>query len=461
MGWRRGPAGLWRPRFINNRHGENWPGEFKKMRTGLKALGVTLGVSIGLATTAEAQYQRPTSDNPVFPQPEEERPQPKGAATVSIGGRTITISADFLKRYQALQAAVDANSGTIPTELAAANAAAKTPEERYLVATLQLKAATASKNEAVIGQALEALLASGGAPATQLPVIQVNLGKIYYNQKSYDRAAAAFESALKLQPSNAEATTLLAQTRQLQGRSGDALADLTKAIAQQKAAGEKPAESLYKRAVALAYESRQPSTVPLAREWIAAYPSVDSWRDGLRVYRNIYRPDEPVLLDVLRLARLTGALSGEGDYHRYGYLAASGVTSGEALAVIQEGVAAKQIDSSKKLFADIVAEATRRSAGQKGRLPQLAKDAMASPNARAALNAGDIAYSYGEFAQAAGLYRAALGKTGADKDQLNLRLGMALGRAGDKAAATAAFNSVGGIRAELAKYWLIWLNSQG
>lgn len=431
------------------------------MKSGLKTLGVAISISTGLATAAEAQYQRPTSDNPVFPQPEEERPQRKAAATVTIGGRTINISADFLKRYQALQAAVDANSGTIPTELAAANAAAKTPEERYLVATLQLKAATASKNEAAMGQALEALLASGGAPATQLPVIQVNLGKIYYNQKSYDRAAAAFESALKVQPNNAEATTLLAQTRQMQGRSGDALVDLTKAIAQQKAAGEKPAESLYKRAVALAYESRQPSTVPLAREWIAAYPSVDSWRDGLRVYRNIYRPDEPVLLDVLRLARVTGALSGEGDYHRYGYLAASGVTSGEALTVIQEGVAAKQIDSSKKLFADIIAEATRRAAGQRGRLPQLAKDAMAGPNARAALNAGDIAYSYGEFAQAADLYRAALGKTGADKDQLNLRLGMALSRAGDKAGATAALNSVAGIRSELAKYWLVWLNLQG
>ena len=432
------------------------------MKSGLKTLGVAVSISIGLTGAAQAQYQRPTSDRPSEPQPQpQENPSRKAAATVTIGGKTVNISADFVKSYQALQAAVDANSANFATELAAAQAAAKSPEERYLVATLQLKAASNSKSETAIGQALEAMVASGGAPADQLPGIHVNIAKVAYNQKQFDKAAAELDKALKLQPNHAEATTLLAQTRQMQGRSGDALADLTKAIAQQKAAGQKPDENLYKRAVALAYESKQPNAVQLARDWIAAYPSADSWRDGLRVYRNVHRPDETVLIDVLRLARLTNALAGEGDYHRYGYLAATGVTAAEAKAVIEEGAAAKQIDASKKMFTDILAEASRRSAGQKERLPQLAKEAMASPNVRTAQNAGDIAYSYGEFARAAELYRAALGKAGADKDRLNLRLGMALGRAGDKAGATAAFNAVTGTRGELAKYWLIWLNSQG
>ena len=59
--------------------------------------------------------------------------------------------------------------------------------------------------------------------------------------------------------------------------------------------------------------------------------------------------------------------------------------------------------------------------------------------------------------KAAGVYRTALAKPGVDKDVANLHLGMALARSGDKAGATAAFNAVGGSRAEIAKYWLLYL----
>ena len=52
----------------------------------------------------------------------------------------------------------------------------------------------------------------------------------------------------------------------------------------------------------------------------------------------------------------------------------------------------------------------------------------------------------------------ALAKSGGDADRLNLHLGMALARQGDKAGATAALNKVGGTDAELAKYWLVYVN---
>ena len=66
-------------------------------------------------------------------------------------------------------------------------------------------------------------------------------------------------------------------------------------------------------------------------------------------------------------------------------------------------------------------------------------------------------HSYGDYAQAAELYRAALGKAGVDKDLANLRLGMTLARSGDKAGATAALNAAGGAQAEVAKLWLTYL----
>jgi predicted Zn-dependent protease len=90
-------------------------------------------------------------------------------------------------------------------------------------------------------------------------------------------------------------------------------------------------------------------------------------------------------------------------------------------------------------------------------LPQLAAEAKAGAAARLAVRTADAYYGYGDFAQAAELYRAALTKTGADPNLINLRLGMALARAGDKAGATAALNAVTGPRAELAKFWLVYL----
>jgi hypothetical protein len=42
---------------------------------------------------------------------------------------------------------------------------------------------------------------------------------------------------------------------------------------------------------------------------------------------------------------------------------------------------------------------------------------------------------------------------------VNLHLGMALARAGDKAGATAALNAVTGARADIAKYWLAYVST--
>ena len=66
---------------------------------------------------------------------------------------------------------------------------------------------------------------------------------------------------------------------------------------------------------------------------------------------------------------------------------------------------------------------------------------------------GDAYYGYGQYAEAAELYRAALQKGGEDPDLVNIRLGAALALAGQRAEAETAFRAVtGGPRAELAQY---------
>ena len=127
---------------------------------------------------------------------------------------------------------------------------------------------------------------------------------------------------------------------------------------------------------------------------------------------------------------------------------------------IDEGFAANAVSRDSKEIQQSLSEATAKSAGEQGKLAQMAKDALAAPGAKQAVATGDVLYGYGDYAKAAELYRAALGKSGVDTNLTNLHLGMALARAGDKAGATAALNKVEGPKAALAKYWLAWLASR-
>lgn len=69
---------------------------------------------------------------------------------------------------------------------------------------------------------------------------------------------------------------------------------------------------------------------------------------------------------------------------------------------------------------------------------------------------GDAYYGAGNYQKAAELYGKAV-QQGADANLGNLRLGEALARAGDKAGATAALSKVGGPQAEIAKFWLVYV----
>jgi hypothetical protein len=78
----------------------------------------------------------------------------------------------------------------------------------------------------------------------------------------------------------------------------------------------------------------------------------------------------------------------------------------------------------------------------------------------ALLRIGDRYYGMGDYSKATELYRQSMGKPGVDPNIANLHIGMALARSGDKAGAIAALNAVTGPRADIAKYWLLYLQSK-
>ena len=341
----------------------------------------------------------------------------------------------------------------IPAKLAAAQAVAETKEDKYLIARLQLQAAAAANDNGAMEAALGAVAASNYLDAARLSDLYVALGGTYYNNKQYPQAAAAFQKALAINPQNTQAPAMVAEALLGAGQKAEAAAAFGRLIKAQSAAGKKADESLYKRAVAAAYEAKSPTSIALAQEWIAAYPTASSWSDAIAIYRNFNLGDQEATLDLLRLKLAMGTLSAK-DYTDLAAAATDQLIFDEAQRVVDAGIAAKQIDPSSAAGRDLIGVLKVKPKPTAADLGDAMKIAV---NGKALMRIGDNYAALGDYAHAVEAYKLAMAKPDGDASLANLHIGMALARSGDKAGASAAFNAVRGARAPIAKYWLIYL----
>ncbi|HVE00325.1 MAG TPA: tetratricopeptide repeat protein [Sphingomicrobium sp.] len=414
------------------------------------ALALALTVTSGAAIAQREGGYGATAQQP-RPMPTQTEQQPQGP---SDAGFKIKPSAKALKPIIELQKAVNANdTANIPAKLAEANAAATTKEDKYIIAQLQLKAAATSNDTASAAAAIDAIAASGYLDNASVVSLYRGLGGSYYKANQFDKAGAAYEHALALQPGDEQALTMLAETRNAQGRKADAVAALQKVIMASKAAGQKPSEDIYKRALGIAYDAKLPAAVPLGRDWVASFPNAVSWRNSVAIYRNIMNPDVQDTLDLLRLLQAAGALSDAEDYQLFATAAAEQGNFVEAQNVIDAGVAAGKVNPSTSPFSEIVIGLKSKPKVTEADLAAASKTAT---SANALVRIGDRYYALGQYSKAVDTYRLAMAKPGADANLANLHLGMALARSGDKAGAAAALNKVSGPHAEIAKYWLVY-----
>ena len=121
----------------------------------------------------------------------------------------------------------------------------------------------------------------------------------------------------------------------------------SRAIQQGAASGQKPAEDLYKEAVCVAWGARSPTALELSRQWVAAYPTPDSWHDALAIYRNIGNPDRrwhaghhaAALARPIRCAGAVTIMSMRRE-------TIDSMNYGEAQAVLAEGISAGHIKAA-------------------------------------------------------------------------------------------------------------------
>lgn len=417
------------------------------MKLATTMLGLVCGLTAASASAQSGNYGQAGTSTP---QPA----GPQQAATPQAKESPIKPSSKAMKALVDLQNAVDKGDfASVPAKVAAAQAVASKKDDHYMIGQLQLKAALAQKDNAAAATAVDAIAASGFLEPAKSGELYQALGVQFFNAKDFAHAATEFQHAVSLSPTSPEPLKLLAEAQNAQGQGAAGAASLSKALQLASASGQKPGEDLYKRAVSMAYGAKSPSAVELGRQWVAAYPSAESWKNAIAIYRNYNQPTVGQTLDLLRLMRAAGALTSPSDYATYAQAAADQGNFGEAQIVIDQGIAAKAVDPASAQFRDTVAGLKTKPKASAADLAAAATMAKAGQNL---LGIGDRYYGLGEYGKAVEVYKQAIAK-GADANVAKLHMGMALARAGDKAGATTALSSVQGPGAEIAKFWLLYV----
>ena len=143
------------------------------------ALAVILAAA---ATPALAQYGMGTQ--PTAPQQVPQAAPSSQAAPAPAAGPQAKPSAKAQKALLDLQDTINKKDwANLPAKVAAAQAAASTKDDRYLVARLQLNAAVAQNDPAAMQAALDAVAQTGFLDAAKTASLYVELGKTQFNNK--------------------------------------------------------------------------------------------------------------------------------------------------------------------------------------------------------------------------------------------------------------------------------------
>lgn len=359
---------------------------------------------------------------------------------------------------QPLQAAIQAQDWTAAnTALQAAQAAVQSPNGRYMLGQFQLQIGTGTNNQQIQSQAVDTMLSSGGAPAEQLNALLDAQVAFAIQANNYPVAETGLTRLLEGDPNNIERITTLGQIKLRLNKNDEAIALFRRVLELSTANGQTAPEAAYRRAMAAVYQARQAEpSIDLARQLVTAYPTQTNWRDALLIYRQLGGVQGAAELDLWRLMRAAGALTSEADYVQYAVAANRAGLPGEVKAVLDEGVS-RNVLHAGGAHSDLLTAANGTVAEDRAGLAGQRAAALAAPEARRALGLAEAYASYGQTNEAVALYRAALQKSGADANLINLRLGATLAKAGQRAEAEAAFRAVTGPSQQLANFWLIYL----
>jgi hypothetical protein len=334
----------------------------------------------------------------------------------------------------------------------------KTPYDAYMVDELSWYVLYERKDLEGAAATLERAVNSPFVPPADATARLKPLAQIYAEGKNYAKAAEYGTKYLAASPNDTNMAIMVTQSYYL-------LKDYanTRATAEKYAAATKPPnEQLLRLALASSVELKDRAGVMKNLETLVRYyPSQKYWEDLLTNQLYETKGDRE-MRTLYRLMEQTNTLDKGDEYSEFATALLAGGYPGEAQKVLESAMAANAFagDAKAREQGDLD-KARSQAATDRKDLPNAEKALAAAKTGNEMVATGKLYFSTGDYAKAADAIQKGLAKGGVtDTDDANALLGVAQVRAGNPAAARAAFEAVKDAKyASVTRLWLLYLDT--
>jgi tetratricopeptide (TPR) repeat protein len=372
-------------------------------------------------------------------------------------GKPLQAAQELLKKKQFKEAVASAEQ--------AAAVSGKTPYETYIVNEILAIAYIQSGQLAKGTTAWEASLATGQMPPEQASERIKQLAGVNYQGKNYPKAIEYAQRYIKEVRPDADMTVLIGQSYYLQKNYKQAAENLTAAVKANEAAKRNPEKQWLELLMSAQYELQQTDAMQATMEkLILLYPDPKYWKDFVSLSERSLRGNTHTELDVMRLKYASGIMTTDKEYTQMAEIALQEGLPCEGKAVIDKGNAAGVLGqpANKEREGRLLALAAKQCDADTKSLPQGVAEAAKQAKGDATVKFGEAYWSMGDNEKAIELINAGIAKGVDNKDDAQLRLGIAHISAGRRAEGLAAFKSItAGTNSEkVANLWRIHSNQK-
>ena len=255
-----------------------------------------------------------------------------------------------------------------------------------------------------------------------------------YNARKYKDVIADSEALKSHNALDASSMQIVAQAYYLSGDKQGCLKYIKNNF------GANPGDATLQLQMSCAHDANDADTERAALETLVGRTGKpEYWNNLLKMSEHGAGMRDHDTLDVYRLKLLTGTITGKDEYITLAQLAIQLQFPAEGQAVLEKGIAAKVLtdDRSTKLLTLAKTQAAAQVAAQAKTLA----DAQAAPKGDALVKVGETQWGQGKGKDAVATVKAGIAKGVDDKNNAQIRLGMALIAAGQKADAQKALDA--------------------
>ena len=384
-----------------------------------------------------------------------------GAALLAIPAAAQDYSKNFVEAYQPVAEALNAEGAdvaAIRAQFPTVIAAAETPDDQHAIGNLILQAGVKARDQQLQRQGLEMMVASEKAAPEKLGEYNYYIGSLAFNAKDYAAARPALERALAAgyTSSDNDIRSLILESYFAENNTAAAL----DYIKREGASGQVPENWLLKGLQRTYDQQMTAEAMELSGMLVEQYPTERNWTAALQVVNALHEFDPKQRLDLLRLMRAAGVMSERSDFVRYIEAADPRIMSNEVIDVMAEAAAAGALNPSETYYVEVKSITDVRAPIDRREAAGLVSEARSASDPMRAVEAGDVAYSLGNYAEAEEMYQLALDKGTAEKDTVLTRLGIAQAMQGKNDLARTNFEQVNGPREPIATMWSRYVASK-